>query len=375
MDRMEKRLFYFFGAASFIWAFIAFLMTMAPTVSFWDCGEFIACSNTLGIPHPPGTPLFVIIGRFAAIIFFFVREIAVRINLISTFSSAITILLCYLLLVELIKMFVRVEVSDHIFIKAIPYVSSFAGALLVAFADTFWFNSVEAEVYGVAMLEISLVIYLTLKWRHVRKTPLGDRILLLIVYLSFLGVGNHLYSMLVVPALFGYIALVDEDKRKDWRFILVGIGMSTVMLSLWNPFWIGPILFIVTLIFVLFSLETARLINAVFSGIVMLIQLLKIGHRRLSLYSFLEYDPSLTFEKTNGLLIIILLAIIVFSWVLDNNSVQSKIRWRFSFWVVFLALLGFAVHLYIPIRSNLDPFVDENNPEVKIHGFMEKDKE
>ncbi|MEW6041902.1 MAG: DUF2723 domain-containing protein, partial [Elusimicrobiota bacterium] len=374
MEKTEKRLFYGFGMASLVCAFVVFFKTMSPTVSFWDCGEFIACSHTLGIPHPPGTPLFIIIGRFASIIFFFIKEIAVRINLISTFSSSITVFLCYLILVEVVKTIVKIQNEDGIWTRAIPYVSGFAGSLFVGFADTFWFNSVEAEVYGVAMLELTLSIWLILKWRYVRNTPWGDRILLLVIYMSFLFVGNHLYSMLVVPALFGYVALVDEDKRKDWRFILIGIAISTIMLSLWNPFWIGPICFIVTLTFVVFSLETARIINTIFCGIVVFIELLKLRQLELSLFSFVEKDPTLSFEKTDGLVVLVLIAIVLFSWILERNPVESKRRWRFVFWMVFLSLLGYSVHLFIPIRSNLDPFVDENNPEVKFYGIMHKNK-
>lgn len=375
MDKVEKKLFYGFGIASFLWAFIAYFRTMAPTVSFWDCGEFIAVAKTLGVSHPPGAPLFVLLGRVACIIFFFVKEIAIRVNLLSTFTGALAVLFAYLILVDLINTIIKRDEGDGILVRLIPYVCAFAGSMLVAFSDTIWFNSVEAEVYGATAMEFTLVIWLILKWRHVRQTPWGDRIILLIVYISFLFAAIQLYSMAMIPALFVFVALVDEDKRKDWRFILMGLAMSTVVLSMWFPFWVGPICLAVTLIFLIFKLETAKWVNTLFSGFVISVLALQIPHYELSLYSIVEFNPEVAFEKVDGLMILILGAVIGFSWVLETNPAESKRRWSFAFWLVFLALLGYSVHLYIPIRAHLDPFVNENNPEVKFHGVFKKDKE
>ena len=103
MEYNEKKVVKIFGVLVFVFTIIPYFLTVAPTVSFWDCGEFIACSYSMGIPHPPGTPLFVIVGRVVSLLLFFIKEVAYRINLISIFSNAITVVFIYLIIVRLIR--------------------------------------------------------------------------------------------------------------------------------------------------------------------------------------------------------------------------------------------------------------------------------
>jgi len=216
----------------FLASFLAYLKTMAPTASFWDCGEFIACSYILGVPHPPGTPLFILIGRIFSIIPLY-GEIAARVNFISVLTSALTVWLCYLLIIKLVDYWYKAEPT--LWMKVGKYVGAVAGSLFLAFSTTFWSNAVEAEVYGASMFLMLLLLYLALVWMDKKKTPKGTKLLILISYLGFLGLGIHMTIFIVMPAIFLLVILVDRERLLDWRFWITGMVLMLVMHSV-EPF-------------------------------------------------------------------------------------------------------------------------------------------
>ena len=172
-NRLNRILAFF----TFLISTITYFKTVAPTTSFWDCGEFITSAFTLGIPHPPGAPLFLIVGRIFSMIPF-ATDIGLRVNIISGLSSGLTVMLTYLIIVRLINMY-RGKVQN-LNDQIIVYAGAFIGALTLAFTDSFWFNSVEAEVYAISIFFTALVVWLILVWYEKADEKSSDKYILLI---------------------------------------------------------------------------------------------------------------------------------------------------------------------------------------------------
>jgi len=217
------------GVFVFLASFIVYWLTIAPTVSFWDCGEFIACSYTLGIPHPPGAPLFILIGRLFTLLPFF-DQIALRMNILSALGSACSVVVAYLIILKLVS---RWNISNFA-----RYLGAISGGLFLGFSGTFWANAVETEVYGLGMFVMLLLVYLSLIWMEKKGTVRGDKLLILISYLALLSIGIHMTVFIVVPALFLLFVWDDREKLKDFRFWISGIVLALVMFSL-VPFLVG----------------------------------------------------------------------------------------------------------------------------------------
>lgn len=186
------------GSIVFLIALVTYFITVAPTTSYWDCGEFIATSYTLSVPHPPGAPFFLLMGRIFSMIPF-VSDIGLRVNTISVLSSAFTVLFLYLISVRLIKCW-RPQIKDN-YDAFIIWGSSAIGALTFAFTDTFWFNAVEAEVYAASMFFTSIIIWLVMLWIDKHEEPESSKFILLIMLLVGLGTGVHMLNILTLPTV------------------------------------------------------------------------------------------------------------------------------------------------------------------------------
>ncbi len=212
------------------------MITLAPTVTLWDAGEFITASKVLGVPHPPGTPLFVLVGHVWADIVR-IGQYAWRLNLMSACFSAAGAGCLFLVAQRFL--------ADEDRILRVG--GAAAAAILSAFAFTEWQNSNETEVYTFATFSIAAICWLCLRWRDMRGTPRAPHILLLIVYIAALSIGNHLLALLVGPAVSLFIAYTlhtrpaaDPDERKvEWAewgtltalwFLLVAVGLGSTPL-------------------------------------------------------------------------------------------------------------------------------------------------
>ena len=176
--------------------FVVYFDTMAPTVSYWDCGEFIAVSHTLGVPHPPGSPFFLLLGRIFSMMPFN-EDIAFRVNIISPIVSALAVMLLYLSIVKVVTHW-RGKVKNMTDVL-IVFGGGAAGALAFAFTDSHWFNAVEAEVYAFSTFFTAIVVWLILLWNEKADENGHERYLLIIAYMIGLATGLHLLNLLAIP--------------------------------------------------------------------------------------------------------------------------------------------------------------------------------
>jgi len=207
---------------------------MSPTVSFWDCGEFIACSKTLSVPHPPGAPVFILIGRIFTMVPF-VKDIALRMNVFSALCSAITVMVLYLIIVRLIREW-KGYPEDR-WERITIAIAGVIGALGYAFTDSFWFSAVEAEVYAMSIMFTALVLFFALYWMDNYKDYKSVKYILFIIYLLGLAFGIHLLSLLVIPTILILIYFTQKDLflRLDlWLIVpfLIVISVSIYALIL-----------------------------------------------------------------------------------------------------------------------------------------------
>jgi hypothetical protein len=227
----------------FLVVLTGYVWTLAPSVTFWDAGEFIAAAKILGIPHPPGTPLFVLLGHvFGQLVR--IGGYALRTNLMTAMFSAGAAACLFLVVVQGLRGWAsRAEGAD----RPDPlYVLGGAGAaaLVSAFVFTVWQNSNETEVYMVATFSIAAICWLVCLWRRHRGTPRASHLLLLIVYIGAVSIGNHLLTLLVGPAVVAFAwhvqraePLHDErDRRVEWAqwavltgvwVLLIGAGLGS----------------------------------------------------------------------------------------------------------------------------------------------------
>lgn len=285
---------------------IIFLMTVAPTLSFWDCGEFITAAVTMSIPHPPGAPFFQLVGRIFSLLPF--GDIGFRVNLISSFSSSLTVLFVYLVIMRLLRMWQgepKSTVEGVIMILAAA-----TGALILSFSDTFWFNASEAEVYGIGMFFISAVVWIALEWYAHAGVFDSERSLLLIAYLMGLSIGVHLLSLLAL--FFVFVLIYFRGRRKE------DITVKSV---------------------VLFLLLSGIGFSVIYPGIV-------------------KYIPEILSGKVGPYFLLILVGVMIF--IIASKKLHDQLRMVCL--SVMLVTLGYSTYTLVPIRASQKPALNENDP-------------
>jgi len=295
-----------------------YLYTSAPTASFWDCGELIACSYIVGIPHPPGTPLFVLLGRIFTLLPI-AKEVAARTNFLTAFFGAISASLVYLVIFKLISLQKSTESLRKRF-PFLPHIAGIAGAFAIAFAFSYWDNCVETEVYGPCVVATLLSIYLAMSWRDKVEKGVGDnRIVLFAIFLLFLAAGIHFTPMMVLFPLLVFAFMVDRK--------------SILQLHIFELI----ILYLLIVIVAGFDL-VGYLVLFLASPSVAIIQIL----------------------HTHAFLFVIF--VLIYVGYLYYLHTKKKLDARYVFWGLILILLAGTVQLYLVVRSRLNPAIDEVNP-------------
>ena len=312
------------GWIVFLIAATVYLLTIEPTTSFWDCGEFIATAFKLEVGHPPGAPLFMIIARVFSIFAGDVSGVAKMVNAMSGLASAFTILFLFWTITHLTKkMFpANKELTTGQLIAVIG--SGVVGALTYTFSDTFWFSAVEGEVYGLSSLFTAVVFWAILKWENIAHEKYSNRWLILIAYLMGLSIGVHLLNLLAIPA----IVFVYYFKK----YPVTRIGV------------------IKTLIIAVAIL--ASIMYLIIPGVIKIAT----GFELLFVNGF-----GLPFNSGNFFYILLLIGLIV--WLIHYTHKKKKVLLNTIVLAFTVIMIGYSSFTMIVIRSLADTPMDENNPE------------
>lgn len=228
---MEQRINNLTGWGVFLTALTVYILTLEPTLSLWDCGEFLTSAYKLEINHSPGAPLFMLIGRlFSLLSFGNPTKAAFFINMVSAVSSAATILFLYWTIVWLISKLEQKQGKSYL--QTMKFGAAAVGALSFAFTDSFWFSAVEAEVYALSSLFSAVVLWAATRWEREADKPDSARWILLISFLIGLSIGVHLLNLLVIPS----VALIIYFRKYDYSLkgfiaaiVISGIGIITLL--------------------------------------------------------------------------------------------------------------------------------------------------
>ncbi|RYU81855.1 glycosyltransferase family 117 protein [Hymenobacter persicinus] len=332
--RSFRRLNNLVGWLVFALATLTYLLTLEPTASFWDCGEFIACSYKLLVPHPPGAPTFLLLGRlFSLFAFGDVTKVSVLINTLSALSSSFTVLFLFWTITMLAKKLVlhRPGLPNDRLAEptggqtALILGAGAVGALAFAFSDSFWFNAVEAEVYAMSALCTSVVVWIMLKWENRADEPDSDKWLLLIALVIGLSIGVHLLNLLAIPAL-GFIYYY----RRHAAPTLAG-GMLTLVVS---------------------SVIVGLILAGIIPGLPTLAGAFEV---------FFVNSIGLPF---NFGLVIFLVGFVGLIWFGFRTSFRTHNRLLNTALLSFVfILIGYSSYLIVPIRSSYHPPVNQDAPD------------
>ena len=222
------------GWAVFAVAAIAYLLTIEPTTSLWDCSEFIATSYKLEVGHPPGAPLFMMLARLASLFAPAAEYVPAAINAMNAIASAFCILFLFWTITHLARrMFTQGGETMTTHLTILTLGAGAIGALSYAFTDTFWFSAIEGEVYALSSMFTALVVWLMLRWEENASSPTSMRWIVLIAYLMGLSIGVHILNLLTIPALVMIYFFRRYKMQTTKEYILyIGVGLLVSLLIL-----------------------------------------------------------------------------------------------------------------------------------------------
>nr|WP_315206249.1 DUF2723 domain-containing protein [uncultured Flavobacterium sp.] len=322
------------GWLTFGIALLTYTLTVEPTMSFWDCGEYIATAAKLEVGHPPGAPLYQMIGAFFAMFASDNTQIALMVNMMSVFSSAFTILFLFwsssIVLKKIVSRFSdlsqkgekteQTNKNNDIVILG----SSFVGALAYTFSDSFWFNAVEAEVYAMASLLIALLFWLGLRWEQDMDKPRGNKWLLIISLVVGLSFGVHFMALLTIPAI-GFLYFFKNYKVVTLKnFIIANVVVIAILL------FIFKLLLPLTMGF--FGKTEVFMVN----------------------------NLGLPFDS--GTMFVALVLIAFFYFGLKYTKQKGFVFYNTIILCILFILIGFSTWMMLPIRANANTVINENKP-------------
>lgn len=304
-------------------ALVTYYLTVEPTASYWDCSEYIATSAKLQVGHPPGAPLFQMMGAFFSSFASGPERVAFWVNMMSVLASAFTILFMFWSLTQIITRFILKETNPTGAQAFLVLGAGVVSALSYTFSDSFWFNAVEAEVYAMAMLITSAMFWLGLRWEEDMLKPRGDRWLVLIAFLIGLSFGVHFMGLLTVPA----IGMLYYFKHYPFS---------------WKSFVVANVVSVAVLLFIF--------------KLLLPLTLAYFGNAEV----FFVNSFGLPFNS--GTIIAGLSILVLFVWGLRLTQQKKWVQVNTGLWCIVFILVGFSSWIMLPIRANANTVINENAP-------------
>ena len=301
------------AAVVFVVTFAVYLITLAPTVVFWDVGEFIAAAKMMQVPHPPGSPFFLLVTRIAMMIPV-AADMAVRAHMLSALFSALAVMFLYLVAERVIVSFRGAPAA--MIDRVIIFGASAVGAFTLAFSTSYWANSIEAEVYGASMFFLSSILWLAMRWLDRSETAGNEKYVLLIAYLIGLSLGVHLLALLAIfPVL-----MIMYFKRYEYS------------LTSFMKFW----------------LVAVAVFFVVYPGIVKYLPGMMDGDFMGRKSTLIAYVPWL------------IIAAVCYGVYTSYKKKQKMLH--FGLLAMLLIFIGYTTYVQVIIRSNANPPMNENDP-------------
>jgi hypothetical protein len=325
------------GWITFLVAAITYLLTIEPTASFWDCGEFITTSYKLEVGHPPGAPFFMIVGKFFTILGGSASNAAVMINSMSALASAFTILFLFWTITHLAKKLIT-PAGEYTPGQIIAILGSgVVGALAYTFSDTFWFSAVEGEVYASSSLFTAAVFWAILKWEDSADEPFANRWIILIAYLMGLSIGVHLLNLLAIPA----IVFV-------YYFRKYTVTRNGILLS---------------------SLLSLVILGVVMYGIIP-------GVVTIATWFELIFVNGFGLPFSSGVIIYAILLVGAIVYGILYTIRKKLVLWNTVLISLIVILIGYSSFAMIVIRSSANPPMDQNNPDnvFSLLGYLNREQ-
>ena len=312
------------GWLTFLIAFITYSLTVEPTVSFWDAGEYILTSSKLQVGHPPGAPFFQMMGAFFSVFATDPTQIGLMINMMSATASAFTILFMFWSIVLLIKQVIKKDIKSLNGQNAAVLGAAFVGSLSFAFTDSFWFNAVETEVYAMATLIMAILFYLGLRWGNDMFSPRGNKWLILISFVVGLSFGVHFMGLLTIPAISLIYFFKNYRTVTIKNFILANLAGIAILLFVFK--------LLAPNILRYFSVLEIFFINSV----------------------------GLPFNSGSIIAFFLLVGFIIFG--IRYTRKKNYVNFNTALLCVTFIIIGFSCWIMLPIRANANVTVNENNP-------------
>ena len=354
-----------------------YLLTMEPTASFWDCGEFIVSAHKLDVGHPPGAPFFMLLGHFFSLFASDTAHVAMCVNALSALASAFTILFLFWTITALGRKLVSTANCQLSTVQTIAILGAgLVGSLAYTFSDTFWFSAVEGEVYALSSLFTAVVFWLILKWDEHADEEGSDKWLILIAYLMGLSIGTHLLNLLTIPA----IVLVYYFRRHDfsWKGVCAAFAVSVAILAVILYGIIPGVPTIAGWFELLFTNTLGCPFNTGLTVYLILMAIAFVWAIRES-YRVIEIDGQLEtptiisfvlamalagvpFIKESAVIGIVLIITMLVALFLKKDVIPA--RWLNTItMMVTVVVIGYASYAAIVIRSAADTPMDQNSPD------------